>query len=139
MNASPAGTGLLALLLVLTSPVAQARDPDVSMKRMQTVLTVLNQELTATYDQIKALQAALSANDRSALHVQGRPPSVTTEEQVAAEKRKATAREQEIQSQMDAAFKRIKDIEAQKQPILQRLQEYLDAEEQAEAANTQPK
>lgn len=139
MSVSPAKTGLLALLLVLTSPVALARDPDVSMKRMQTVLTVLNQELTATYDQIKALQAALSANDRSALHVQGRPPSVTTEEQVAAEKRKATAREQEIQSQMDAAFKRIKDIEAQKQPILQRLQEYLDAEEQAEAANTQPK
>ncbi len=139
MNVSPARTGLVALLLVLTLPVAQARDPDVSMKRMQTVLTVLNQELTATYDQIKALQAALSANDRSALHVQGRPPSVTTEEQVAAEKRKATAREQEIQSQMDAAFKRIKDIEAQKQPILQRLQEYLDAEEQAEAANTQPK
>lgn len=139
MNVSPARTGLLALLLLLTAPVAKARDPDVTMKRMQTVLTVLNQELTATYDQIKALQAALSANDRSALHVQGRPPGVTTEEEVAAEKRKATAREQEIQSQMDAAFKRIKDIEAQKQPILLRLQEYLDAEEEAESANTRSK
>ena len=35
---------------------------------------------------------------------------------------------------MDAAFKRIKEIESQKQPILQRLQEYLEAEEEAETS-----
>lgn len=129
--------GLPALLSVSVPAVAQMRDPDVSMKRMQTVLSVLNQELTATYDQIKALQSALSANDRSSLHVQGRPPPLTNEEEVAAEKRKFAAREQEIQAQMDAAFKRIKEIEAQKQPILQRLQEYLDAE-RASAPPTAP-
>ena len=128
MKAFSVAFALLALLLVPAPTTAQMRDPDVSMKRMQTVLGVLNQELAAAYDQIKALQAVLSANDRSSLHIQGRPPPLTTEEDVAAEKRKSIAREQEIQAQMDAAFRRVKDIEAQKQPILLRLQELLDAE-----------
>lgn len=129
---SIAAFGLLAFLCASVPANAQVRDPDVSIKRMQTVLGVLNQELLATYEQIKALQSALTANDRSSLHVQGRPPGLTMEEEVAAEKRKFVAREQEIQAQMNSAFKRIKDIEAQKQPILLRLQEYLDAEHRAE-------
>ena len=133
MKAFPVACTLLMLCLVSAPTTAQMRDPDVSMKRMQTVLSVLNQELTATYDQIKALQTALSANDRSPLNVQGRPAALTTEEEVAASKRKAIAREQELQSQMDAAFGRIKDIESQKQPILRRLQDYLDAEHGAES------
>jgi len=138
MKALPISFALLALLVASASTCALARDPDVSMKRMQTVLAVLNQELTATYDQIKALQAVMSANDRSSPSVRGRPPALTTEEEVAAGKRKAAEREQEIQAQMDVAFKRIKEIEAQKQPILLRLQEYLDAERQAESATERP-
>lgn len=134
MKASTIAFAMLAILLASVPTIAQSRDPDVTMKRMQNVLGVLNQELTATYDQIKALQAVLSANDRSPLSVQGRPAALTTEEEVAAGKRKAAAREQEIQTQMDAAFKRIKEIESQKQPILQRLQEYLEAEEEAETS-----
>jgi hypothetical protein len=113
------------------------RDPDVSLKRMQTGLSVLNQELTATYDQIKALQAARSANDCASLNVQGHPPALTTEDEVAAARRKAIAREQEIQTQMDAAFSHIKDIEGQKQPILRRLRDYLDAAQATESAKAQ--
>ena len=134
MKAFSIAFAFVALLLASASTTAQVRDRDASMRRMQTVLAVLNQELTATYEQIKALQAVMSANDRSSLTVQGRPPALTTEEEVAAGKRKATAREQEIQAQMDAAFKRIKEIEAQKQPILLRLQEFLEAEQEKESA-----
>ena len=134
MKALAIAFALVALLFASASTWAQGRDRDASMKRMQTVLGVLNQELTATYDQIKALQAVMSANDRSSLSVQGRPPALTTEEEVAAGKRKSIAREQELQAQMDAAFKRIKEIEAQKQPILLRLQEFLEAEQEKESA-----
>lgn len=137
MKACRIAFGLFALLLGSGSTVAQMRDPDVSMKRLQIVLSVLNQELTATYDQIKALQAALSANDRSSLYVQGRSPDMTTVEEVAAGKRKAIARELELQTQMDAALGRIKDIEAQKQPILRHLQDYLDAEHGTESQAAQ--
>lgn len=139
MKALAIAFALVALLFASASTSAQGRDRDASMKRMQTVLGVLNQELTATYDQIKALQAVMSANDRSSLSVQGRPPALTTEEEVAAGKRKSIAREQELQAQMDAAFKRIKEIEAQKQPILLRLQEFLDAEQEKEPAAAGPR
>lgn len=139
MKTSSVAFGLIALLLSSAPASAQTRDPDTSMKRMQTVLGVLNQELVATYDQLKALQAALAASDRSSLHVQGLPPALTSDEDVAAAKRKATAREQQIQTQIDAAFSRIKDIEAQKQPILRRLQDLLDSEEESEPARVKPR
>jgi hypothetical protein len=125
------------MLFASASTTAQTRDPDLALKRIQTVLGVLNQELTATYEQIKTLRAARAANDCSSLNVQGRPPALTTEDEVAAAKSKAIAREQEIQTQMDAAFSHIKEIEAQKQPILQRLRSYLDAEHATEPSRTQ--
>ena len=137
MKALPVACALSAMLFVSTATTAQTRDPDLALKRIQTVLGVLNQELTATYEQIKTLRAARAANDCSGLNVQGRPPALTTEDEVAAAKAKAIAREQEIQTQLDAAFKHIKDIEAQKQPILQRLRTYLDAEQTNEPARTQ--
>ena len=43
----------------------------------------------------------------SSLNVQGGLPALTTEDEVAVAKRKAIAREQETQTQMDAAFTQI--------------------------------
>jgi len=137
MKAFPSACTLFGLLFASASTTAQMRDPDVALKRMQTVLNVLNQELTATYEQIKALQAARSANDCASLSVQGHPPALTTEDEVAAAKHKVTVREQEIQTQMDAAFSHIKDIEGQKQPILLRLRDYLDAAQASESVKAQ--
>ncbi len=120
---------LVSALTLGAFPVsAQTRDADAAIRRLQTVLNVLNQELTATYDQIKALQAMLAANDRNSLNVQGRPKPLTTEDEVVEVKRKTEAREREIQERIEAAFKRIQEIEAQKQPVLRRLREYLEAE-----------
>jgi hypothetical protein len=120
---------LVSALALGACPVsAQPRDADAAIKRLQTVLNVLNQELTATYDQIKALQAMLAANDRNSLNVQGRPAPLTNEEEVAEVKRKAQAREREIQERIEAAFKRVQEIEAQKQPVLRRLREFLESE-----------
>jgi Skp family chaperone for outer membrane proteins len=118
-----------ALTMGALPAAAQTRDADATIKRLQTVLNVLNQELTATYEQIKALQAMLAANDRNSLNVQGRPKPLTTEDEVAEVKRKGEAREREIQDRIEAAFKRIQEIDAQKQPVLRRLREYLDSEQ----------
>jgi hypothetical protein len=128
MKILPTLSILLAVLAAPSLAVAQSRQPDDSVKRAQAVLAVLNQELAATYEQIKALQALLSSSGRAPLYVQGVPPALTTEQEVTEAKTKAASREQEIQSQIDEALKRVKDIDAQKQPILRRLREYLDAE-----------
>lgn len=70
----------------------------------------------------------------SSLNIQGRLPALTTEDKVAAAKRKAIAREQEIQTQADAPFTQIQEIEAHKQPLLRRLPACLDAEQAIESA-----
>ena len=69
MKAVPVAFALSALLFASTSTTAQMRDPDAALKRMHTVLSVFNQELTATSEQVKALHAARSANDCSSLNV----------------------------------------------------------------------
>lgn len=109
---------------------APSNDAEESMKRIKTVLAVLNQELTATYDQIEALKRALDAE----LSPRWRPPGIETMDELTEAKRKASERENEIRARIEQAFKRIKEIDAQKQPILERLQEYLDKDKEAEAA-----
>jgi septal ring factor EnvC (AmiA/AmiB activator) len=133
MNTTAFAVVFSVLLCASVLAAPQENEPEESMKRMQTVLGVLNQELTATYDQIKALQTALEANERTSQFPRWRSPDIVTVDEVVAAKRKANAREQEIQTQIDAAFSRIKDIESQKQPILRRLQDFLDAEKETES------
>jgi hypothetical protein len=70
----------------------------------------------------------------SSLNVQGGLPALTTEDKVAAANRKAITREQDIPTQMDAVFTQIREMEAQKQPLLRRLPACLDAEQAIESA-----
>jgi hypothetical protein len=128
MKILPTLTILLAILLAPHLAIAQVRQPDDSVKRAQAVLAVLNQELAATYEQIKALQALLSTSGRVPLYTQGVPPALTTEQEVTEAKTKAAAREQDLQGQIDQALKRIREIDSEKQPILRRLWEYLETE-----------
>lgn len=121
----------VATALMPAAVAAQPRDPDATMRRVQNALGVLNQELAATYDQIKTLQATIEANRRGVSDIQNRGPVVTMEE-VEAARRKADQREAELQSQIDLAFNRIKEIEQQKQPLLRRLQEQLQVDERPE-------
>jgi len=109
---------------------AQSKNADETMRRVQNALGVLNQELTATYDQIKTLQTTLETNRRSVDSIHSRGPGLTME-QIETARRKASDREEELQSQIDLAFARIKDIELQKQPLLRRLQEQLRQEDEA--------
>ncbi len=130
MNMIRAALMAIALATAAGHAFAQSKNADEAMRRVQNALGVLNQELSATYDQIKTLQSTLEANRRSVDSIHSRGPGLTME-QVEAARRKASDREEELQSQIDLAFARIKDIELQKQPLLRRLQEQLRQEDEA--------
>ena len=120
-----------ALVLAASAAHAQAtsRDGAATMARLQGALDLLNRELSATFEQIKTLQATLEQNRRSIDSIHGRGPGYTME-QVEAARQKAAERERELQAQIDQAFGRIKEIDLQKQPLLRRLQDQLQQDEQ---------
>ncbi len=114
---------LVAVLLTLNSSVAIAQSEDAELKRLQTILAILNQELLAQYQQIQALQEARRSNAQVPLYLQGRSPDLVFVDEAAADQRRAVQREAVLNARLDAAYERIGQVEAEKQPILERLRE----------------
>lgn len=114
---------LTALLLALNLGSAAAQSEDAELKRLQTILTILNQELLAEYQHIQALQEARRSNAQVPLYLQGRSPDLVSVDAAAADQRRAVQREEALNAQLDALYARIGQIEAEKQPILERLRE----------------
>jgi hypothetical protein len=119
-------TGLLVTLfslLIASSSFAQEPASAQEMKRLQTVLTVINAELKTDLDQILVLQEALKANARGSLKAQGRTPDAISFDEVAAEQRRAIQREQALNARLDAILARSTTHDLKKQSILERLLE----------------
>lgn len=114
---------LVALVLALNVPSALAQSEDAELKRLQTILAILNQELLAEYQQIQALQEARRSNAQVPLYLQGRSPDRVSLDEAAADQRRAVEREAALNAQLDGIYARIKQLEAEKQPILERLRE----------------
>ncbi len=93
------------------------------MKRLQTMLSVINAELKSDLDQILVLQEAIKANSRAPLEAQGRSPDTVSYEEVAAAQRRAIQRETAINSRLDAILARSAELDAKKQPLLERIRE----------------
>jgi hypothetical protein len=121
----------LLLALALAAPaLAQQRSQqaqiDEELRRLQTVLNILNQELAAEYRHVDSLQQALQDNARLPLAGDAaRSPDVVSFEDVAAQKRAALRREADLNARLDAVYARIRQLDAQKQPLLSRLSELI--------------
>lgn len=117
-------TAVLALIAAFACAPALAEGPDDEIKRLQLVLSILNQELVAQYEQLKAIQQSLrSGAETFSLRQQGRSPYPVSHEEATAEASNALRRESAMSAQLDAVISRINQIEQRKQPILERLYE----------------
>ena len=111
----------LFTLLIAGSPLAQEPASSSEIRRLHTVLSVINAELKADLDQILVLQEALKANSRGSLQTQGRTPDAISFDEVAAEQRRAIQRELVLNARLDAILARSTRLDTKKQSILERL------------------
>jgi hypothetical protein len=120
--------------------LAQEQDSVLEMKRIQVLLAVINAELKSDLDQVLLLQEAIRANAQPPLEAQGRSPDAVYYDDVAAAKRRAIQRETAINARLDAILARTADLEAKKQPLLERIRELsLIPEVQAAKPPTAPR
>ena len=119
---------LTALLLSLAAHAAAADSFDTELKRLQTILSIMNQELQAEYQQMRSIQETLRSNVLTPPSLQpGYQGDVVRYDDFVAEQRNAARRDAALRSQLDVIHERVKQIEAEKQPILDRLKELVKA------------
>jgi predicted nucleic acid-binding Zn-ribbon protein len=119
---------LTALLLSLAAHAAAADSFDTELKRLQTILSIMNQELQAEYQQMRSIQETLRSNVLTPPNLQaGYQGDVVRYDDFVAEQRNAARRDAALRSQLDTIHERVKQIEAEKQPILDRLKELVKA------------
>jgi hypothetical protein len=111
------------VLLALLSAHSCAQDQSgvLEMRRLQTALSVINAELKADLDQVLALHEALKANSRTPLNLQGRSPDPLSYDDVAAAQRLAIQRDALLNGRLDAILARSAVLDAEKQPLLERV------------------
>lgn len=114
-------------VIVITAMVmwawqVSATDDVVELKRLQTVLATLNQELTATYGQFQIVLEARRASIQQEI-LEGPRPGLDKRnyDDIVAAQLAARERSRELAKQMDLLLLKVKEIEAEKQPILQQV------------------
>jgi len=113
-----------AISIVASTPLfAQDHDSMLEIKRLQTLLSVINAELKADLDQILTLNEALKANARTSLEAGGQSPEVASVADVQAAQRRAIAREAAINARLDAILARSAALDASKQPLMERIRD----------------
>ena len=113
-------------ILIVFSGSLYAQEPDgfPEIKRLQNLLSVVNSELKSDLDQILILQEAIRANASVPLDAQqGRSPDPIMLDDVAAEQRLAIQRETALNARLEALLVRSAELDARKQPILERIRE----------------
>lgn len=127
---------LAALLLAFSGSLhAQAADGLVELRRVQTLLSVINSELRSDLDYVMVLQEAIKANSRPALKAQGLSPDAVSFDEMAAAQRRAIEREASINARLDVILARSAALDAEKQRLLERVRA-LDPVPQAAAPET---
>lgn len=124
--------GLLALISF--SAIAD----DAELRRLQSILATLNQQLTATYQQFQMVEQAR----RSVLQAQNAPhPGLDPRsyDQQAEERDQAAQQEKSLSEQMNRLLAKAQEIEKQMNPILERIYQMIPAAVAAQPApSTKP-
>lgn len=117
---------IVFVMTMLMAGHVGAADFDAELKRLQSTLTTLNQELTATYSQFQMVLEARRASIQQEM-LEGPRPGLDYRNYDAIVAAQAEARErgQELTRQMDQLLVKVRAIEAEKQPILQQVYELL--------------
>jgi len=129
---------LLAALLALISFSVGVRADDTELKRLQTMLAVINQEIQAAYEQyqivIQTRRKALQGETEEYVYA----PDIQDFEEVKQRQREAKRRDGELTDQMDRILANIKELEARKQPVLNRIYELLQERSAPASEAVQP-
>jgi type II secretory pathway pseudopilin PulG len=119
-----AGAIIGAILIAVAGPSWSQEPQGVpELKKLQASLSVINSELRSDLDQILILQEAIRANARTPLAAQANSPDPVSYEDVAAARRRANLRETAINARLDALLARSAELDARKQPLLERVRE----------------
>lgn len=122
---------MLAVLLLLAG-TAHGVGEEAELKRLQSVLGVVNQEIQAAYQQYQTVLQLRSDTLKLLVYGAISIPDPVNFEAFKEEQRKLVRRDQELTNQLDQLLAQIRELEARKQPILQRI--YQLVEESATAA-----
>ena len=110
-----------SLFIVLPGPLfAQDQESVLEVQRIQAALQVINAEIRANLDEIRSLQGALQANNAQAPQAQGQ-----LFDDVAAAQQRAYDNAATINARIQEILARNAELGAQKQPLLERVQELL--------------
>lgn len=116
---------LAALLSIFYSGSLFAQDQGrfIEMRQIQISLSIINSELKANLDQILMLEEAIKANDRPSMVEQGRSTDPVMYDDMVAAQRRVIQRETVLNARLDALLARSAQLDVQKQPLLERIQE----------------
>jgi hypothetical protein len=115
----------LAILLLLAGS-AHAAGEEVELRRLQGILNVINQEMQAGYQQYQTIAEARRNAFQLQMFRDLRTPDIQNFEAVQEEQREAMRRDRELADQMSQTLARIRELEARKQPILQRIYQLIE-------------
>jgi hypothetical protein len=117
---------VLTFMLIAFSGSPGAQEPDSfrEIKRLQNLLVIINSELKSNLDQIQIFQEALRGNNSVPLEAQqGRTPDLIMQNDVAAQQRLAIQRETALNARLEILLVQSAELDARKQPILERVRE----------------
>jgi len=129
--------GLGAFLVLVAG--ARAAD-DTELRRLQTLLGVINQEIQASYQQYRMASEARGQALQTQMKDYLISPDIQDFEEVQRQQREARRRDQEMTDQMDRILAQIRELDTQKKLILDRIYEILRerAAQPPEPAQTTP-
>jgi hypothetical protein len=120
----PVGAAVSLLIAFCGSLSAQGQADALELQRLRAAVSVINDEIRANLDEVTTLQQAARANTR-ALDAQRNAPGPVSYDDMAAAQQRAIDSEAAINARVDAILRRNLALDAEKQPMLERVRALL--------------